>query len=568
MAAGREIILPPRPKYQTTWLSWYQGKVPGFHDYRVYNGTGNYIDCERKTLQMGKKIPETWANLLINEKCAIVVPDAPKKKLDEILKAAKFWRKANGAIEKSFALGLGAFVVSVHGILMGDQGTVLKDKGKLRVEFVNGMKVHPITIEDREIVECAFESQTTSATLYSVHLRDANENYIIHNYAFDNDDKAIPEKTFVFETKSPYPWFAILMPNVESNFLTTMNDDELGISIFANSTDTLRALDNKYDGFDVEFTLSRKKVFVNTKLWQVKKDVDTNSFYRAFDPMDTLFQATDGDDGKQQITETGGEIRYEAYIRGINAELNYLAMGCGLGEHYYKFDGTSIATATQVISEGSVLFQNIKKQENLIEDVLRTLTLAIIHASNNFTNNPVGEVKPEEITIRFDDSIIEDKDAQMKRDLADVNAGIMTKVEYRMKWYGEDEKTATEKVFQFFRYEIIDKYQTALSEGSITPEDFVKEVYGDKSDGEQKAIVEYITTFVKPSGQNDMNSFYKTDEFQPNDDGSLNFVVKAKNQAGKDEDVDVKATDEEGAKKQVMDMLDIPVENIISVKRS
>ena len=47
---------------------------------------------------------------------------------------------------------------------------------------------------------------------------------------------------------------------------------------------------------------------------------------------------------------------------------------------------------------------------------------------------------------RFDDSIVVDESAERTQDLVDVNAGIMSKVEYRMKWYNEDEKTASQKI--------------------------------------------------------------------------------------------------------------------------
>lgn len=49
------------------WKSWYIGDVKGFHRYKVRNGT-SMVRCKRYTLNMGKKIPEDWANLLMNEK--------------------------------------------------------------------------------------------------------------------------------------------------------------------------------------------------------------------------------------------------------------------------------------------------------------------------------------------------------------------------------------------------------------------------------------------------------------------------------------------------------------------
>lgn len=47
-----------------------------------------------------------------------------------------------------------------------------------------------------------------------------------------------------------------------------------------------------------------------------------------------------------------------------------------------------------------------------------------------------------EVTVNFDDSIIEDTNVERLRDLQEIRDGIMKKWEYRAKWYGEDEATA------------------------------------------------------------------------------------------------------------------------------
>ena len=47
-----------------------------------------------------------------------------------------------------------------------------------------------------------------------------------------------------------------------------------------------------------------------------------------------------------------------------------------------------------------------------------------------------------EISIDFDDSIIEDKSADFTKDLQLLSAGILNDWEFRMKWMNEDEETA------------------------------------------------------------------------------------------------------------------------------
>lgn len=51
-----------------------------------------------------------------------------------------------------------------------------------------------------------------------------------------------------------------------------------------------------------------------------------------------------------------------------------------------------------------------------------------------------------DITIDFDDSIIEDKQTERQEDRQDVAMGAMSLQEYRAKWYGETEEVAEQKL--------------------------------------------------------------------------------------------------------------------------
>ena len=47
-----------------------------------------------------------------------------------------------------------------------------------------------------------------------------------------------------------------------------------------------------------------------------------------------------------------------------------------------------------------------------------------------------------EISIDFDDSVIEDKGTDFSRDMQMLSAGILNDWEFRMRWLNEDEQTA------------------------------------------------------------------------------------------------------------------------------
>ncbi|PKM67051.1 MAG: hypothetical protein CVU93_03730 [Firmicutes bacterium HGW-Firmicutes-18] len=59
---------------------------------------------------------------------------------------------------------------------------------------------------------------------------------------------------------------------------------------------------------------------------------------------------------------------------------------------------------------------------------------------------------------KYDDSVITDKDAQLQQDLRVVNARLLSRVDFRIRNYGEDEETAKKKIQE------IDKEQTDLNQ--------------------------------------------------------------------------------------------------------
>lgn len=417
-----------------TWLAWYKGNVDKFHTYEDYNGIKK-VECERKTLNMAKKVCEDWANLLLNEKTDIVAKDDKEQEaLWKLLNFVKFWSKGNVGVEKTFALGAGAFVESYD------------ENGKTRLQFVNRKKIRPITIDQDEITECAFINVNSETTVVQLHLKDENGNYFIRTLTYKKDiadksediGKLITDETV--ETGSNIAWYQILKPNIANNIDI---NSPMGISIFANAIDTLQGVDLAYDGFCEEMRIGKAKVFIDKKL----TSYDEKGEHVIFDVNQTGFYYTgNGDEAKQPLTIYNPALRTESYFNGINNSLNLLSSKVGFGSNHYRFDSAGLSTATQVISENSDMFRALKKHEILLQEVLINVCRALMYISNEFTDEPYKFDLEGNLEVKFDDSIIEDKEAQKMADRQDVNMGIMSKVEYRMKWYNEDEETARAEI--------------------------------------------------------------------------------------------------------------------------
>ena len=68
----------------------------------------------------------------------------------------------------------------------------------------------------------------------------------------------------------------------------------------------------------------------------------------------------------------------------------------------------------------------------------------VLRMGNTFMGQSLNE--EVEISVDFDDSIIEDEATDFARDLQLLSAGIINPYEVRMKWLNEDEETAKENL--------------------------------------------------------------------------------------------------------------------------
>src|SRR5690606_23505680 len=110
----------------------------------------------------------------------------------------------------------------------------------------------------------------------------------------------------------------------------------------------------------------------------------------------------------QPVKEIDFKLRTSEHIDAINADLNYLSAGLGLGAGFYKFDGNSLKTATEVISENSEAFRTKKTYESVIKDVVYDLVKAICQLEN---------INTKSINVVFSDNIVEDENTLIERGL-------------------------------------------------------------------------------------------------------------------------------------------------------
>lgn len=427
------------------WDSWYKGNVEKFHNYSVWTGQ-HKVKCQRYSLGMAKKVCEDWANLLMNEKVKITLEGEKEQSfIDSVFEANDFEVNANELQEKCAARGTYAIIPRMVNVSV-ENGSI--QGGNIKLDYVTADKIYPLAWDGRKITQCAFATSLVNGKdkfLYmQIHVLE-NGKYVIRNkmYKANNGNlqeaklKDVPGYESVAEeiaTSSDKPQFVIGRFNIANNI---DDGNPMGISVFANAIDILKGVDVAYDSYVNEFLLGKKRVMVKPS---AAKRLDGED---VFDPNDVAYYVLPEDTGDGAIIQPiDMTLRTAEHTQGVQDQLNLLSAKCGFGEQHYRFDRGSVSTATQIISENSEMFRTIKKHEIVLESLLIDLCRAILRLGNTYLGKSLDE--KVEISIDFDDSIIEDKDSEFNRALTMLSAGLMRPEEARSIIMNEDIDTAKE----------------------------------------------------------------------------------------------------------------------------
>lgn len=435
--------------YMQIWKEWLAGDVADFHHYKVKLANGTTVNKEILTMNMPKKVCEDMAKLLWTEKTQIQL----KRKKDTI----KLWSILDNKVN-NFTTNFPIFIEQV--MALGNGALIeYKDNGVTTIDYVTGDLVIPykytnsyvyglITVSRYSEIEDAETNK--EKTFYYTHItyhEHENGKYKRKHelYKSENDNELGNEINFneIYpdiekedEIETDVPYFQVLKPNLANNLDMS---SPLGISIFANSIDRFKAIDLKYDSFSREFVLGKKRILVDNTTLKAKAIPNENGkidYVQQFDANDEVYVAVEGME-KQPAKEIDFTLRTKDHIDAINAELNWLSSNVGLGENYYKFDGVSVKTATEVISENSKAFRTRTRHLINVNDVVYDLVRAICH---------IEGIDASDIVITPDDSIITDKNAEKTLALMEVQQGLKSKKSYLIKFEGMTEQQAQEEL--------------------------------------------------------------------------------------------------------------------------
>lgn len=404
------------------WKHLYKGYCEDIHKIHYHTLEGRKTR-RMLTLNMPKIASEELAKLVFNEKCDININNETfKENVEEVLKNNRFDKEFQGYIEKGFAMG--GFVI---------KGYVENDE--LRLTFVTADCFLPTSWRNGKVIAGTFINQSKKGKHYYTLLERHDweqGNYVIVNELYKSESinevgikvslsELYPElEEVVTITTLKQPLFVYFKPNIANNFDV---HSPLGISIYANSIDTIKSIDTAFDSFNREFRLGKKRILVPASAVKTVVDPATGDMRRYFDANDEAYQAFNFEDNNE-IKDVSVEIRVEEHISAIQTLLDIFAMQVGFSAGTFSFEGQSVKTATEIISEQSKTFRTLASHEIIVEEGLKELVALIGSLAELY--NLFSMPADYEVNVDFDDSIIQDRDADLDYYLKMKNGGLIS----------------------------------------------------------------------------------------------------------------------------------------------
>ena len=436
-----------------TWKSYYKNNAE-LHKYVDNYGKTRYS----YSLGMAKRISEDWASIGFTEKDEISTNKPKNKKfIENFIAKVKLYNEIPIAIETATWSGTCGVIIRLKNIAVVNKKIVPTEKTSYDLIKVNAKNILPLRIEHGKIIDVAFVSgiKKDKKKLIYIELHRLTDNgYVINNIYLDAEsgketryDGVIPE----METGSDVPLFSILKTPIIN---TIDNNLGLGMSMYGNAIDQLKACDITYNNFVRDFELGGKKIIYNKKLikYGTRKVKNEDGTYTTEE-----YPIYPDDISKQQFMEVGDslskdeliheynpDLRPEQNKTGIQFALDTLSFMASLGTKYYEFSGGSVVTATQYAGDRQDLMKNAKKYRDNINEFISGIIKASLLLGRLVLKEKVTEDCDVEVTNR-DGLLVSDEEIK-EQYRQEYNMGLISKVTYLMKINNWTEDEAKEEL--------------------------------------------------------------------------------------------------------------------------
>lgn len=407
-----------------TWRRIYGGDP----DWKTVKKSGLYRGGSRRMNMLGtaKVLCDRFAAGVMVERPKLVYSDkAVGEYVQKVLDESSFFERLTERLPYAFATGGCVFRPYIS-------------KGKIAIDCVPCGNFIPLEWDENGVSSACFKSVSVKNgqryTLYERRGFDGKNAVSEHRLFCAKDGGTASECSL----SAGYPELMpkIVYDGVTENLFSVFRvfgannlypNLPLGISVYANAADTLRALDVAFDSFAREFILGKKRIIVPSSCVQTVVDIATGEQRQYFDADDEAYVALKCDEESElKITDNTVELRVDEHIKAINALLNILCFQTGLSSGTFSFDvNEGVKTATEIISRDSRTAVTIRAQQNALGKAVAGLVREIAALGVYLGDLEAADFSAD---VLWQDGIITDENTLIENSVKLVQNGLKSKV--------------------------------------------------------------------------------------------------------------------------------------------
>lgn len=393
---------------------------------KCFAGQAFWLSDSVISLRLEQAITREFANITLNEMTASVSNDI----LQKIFETAT--EDLNSELQSGLATG----------------AMVIKPLGGDKVQYISANAFVPIEFDARHrLVKVIFpEFKKIGDNYYTrleYHSLDTEKGLTITNTAYVSASEgqlgreiplAAVDEWASLPNAVTYP--AMLRPAFgyfRTPIKNTIDGSSCGVSVYANDINLIRKIDTQFGRLDWEFESGERAIHVDAAAFKKEGTEKLNK---------RLYKAVDVDLGDNELfKDFSPAIRQSDITDGLNTYLRRLEFSVGLAYGDLSDPDTVAKTATEILSAKNRKYNTVSAIQKQLKYCLDDLVYALAFYNSLTTSGYT-------FVCDFKDSILTDEQTERTQDIQDLSLGIMRPDEYRMKWYGEDEKTAKKNLPQ------------------------------------------------------------------------------------------------------------------------
>jgi A118 family predicted phage portal protein len=319
--------------------------------------------------------------------------------------------------------------------------------GGIAVDYVQADQFYPVAFDvNGNMTSCVFVDQKQSGQIYYTRLEYhalTGDGYLIKNAAWRSNAKDTlgnpvplasiaewadlePEATILNVYRPLFAYFKMPMAN---NIDPT---SPLGVSVYSRAVDLIRQADEQWSNFLWEFESGQRALYTDPLAFgkddRTGKPVLPNKrLYRTLDLAGKL-------DAPGLFEDWTPTLREVNILNGLDAILKRIEFTVGLAQGTLSDPNTVALTATEIKMSRQRTYATITDTQKALQGAMDNL----LYAMDVWVT--LGNLAPRgkyQAVYTFDDSIVADHDTQFAQDSQAVGMQAMSRVEFRMRNYGE-----------------------------------------------------------------------------------------------------------------------------------